>query len=202
MSFGLIVTVVAYTLFVKSTSFESLLNWAQINKLIFLASLIFVKALGIVWPPIPGGVLTLGSIPILGWQLAYFSDFLGSMIGSTVAYYLGRKYGIPFLKKILSDEILEKVEKIKMKSNKEFEAIFFLRAFGGTVVEIIVYAAGLLKVNFVNFLSASVLSHLIFGIPGFYLTSNVISGENYVITLVSLGALAFVFSKFKGRYFE
>ncbi len=202
MLLGFVATILLYIWFINSSSFIDFKEWSSGNKYTLFAILVIIKVIGIVWPPISGGVLTLGSIPILGWIASYFADLLGSVIGSVIAYLLGRKYGLPFLRKVLDDSVVEKIKVVKIKKDKEFEGIFFLRIFGGTIVEVIVYAAGLLGVNFQSFVFASISSHLVVGLPTFFLAGEIVSGGNFVFTLISSIILIIFFAKFKNRYFE
>ncbi|OGD56261.1 hypothetical protein A3I57_00580 [Candidatus Beckwithbacteria bacterium RIFCSPLOWO2_02_FULL_47_23] len=55
--------------------------------------IILAKAMSIVYPPLPGIILTLAMILILGWQKAYLIEVTGSLLGVTTAYYLGKQYG-------------------------------------------------------------------------------------------------------------
>ena len=95
-------TLIFYLWFIKSPHFSGFVAWSQQNIILYYFVLVVLKIVGIIWPPIPGGLLTLGSIPVLGWPLAYSADFLGSMIGSTAAYFLAKKYGLGFMKKSLT----------------------------------------------------------------------------------------------------
>lgn len=202
MSAGFVITILLYIWFVNSTAFINFKIWSDENEHVLFISLIFLKILGIVWPPIPAGVLTLGSIPIIGWVPAYLADITGSIIGSIIAYGLGRKYGVSFLRKVLDDSIVDNIRSVKIKKGKEFEGIFFLRIFGGTIVEVVVYAAGLFKVKFQSFVLASIASHLVVGLPTFFLAEEVLTGGDFLFAIISAVVLILFFTKFKNRYFE
>jgi len=189
--------------FLKSAYFPILNLWIQSNIILYVVSLFFVKILGIVWPPISGGVFTLASIPFLGWKLAFITDFCGSTVGGLIAYYLGSKYGFPFLNKLLGDDIVNKIKKVKIKKGREIEAVFVYRfLFGSVILEAIYYGAGVLNINFGRFVIGAVLSHIVIGVPIFFLASSIFSGANMVLT-ISLSIIALVIIlKTKGRYFE
>ena len=111
----------------------------------------------------------MASIPFLGWFNAYLVDFFGSLFGGIIAYFLGKKYGHPLLNKILGSDLTEKIEKVKIKKDKEIEGVFVYRlAFGSTILEAIYYGAGFLKIGFKNFLIGSTLSHIVIGVPSFF----------------------------------
>lgn len=195
-------TLIFYLWFIHSPYFAGFVVWAQKNLLIYFSVLLFIKIAGIVWPPIPGGLLTLGSIPVLGWPLAYSADFIGSMIGSSAAYFLARKYGLDFMKKIFDEDTIEKITKVRIKPHREIESIFLFRFFGGTIIEVICYGAGLLRVRYSNYLIATVLSHMALGIPAFYLTRNILVGRGILINLSLAILMVILFFKLKHRYFE
>ena len=195
-------TLAFYLWFINSLYFTGFLAWSQENIVFYYSVLVSLKIIGIVWPPIPGGLLTLGSIPVLGWPLAYSADFFGSVIGSTIAYFLARKYGLDFMKKIFDEDIVEKLTKVRIKPHREIESIFLFRFFGGTIVELICYGAGLLKVRFRNYLIATILSHMALGIPAFYLTRNILAGRGILINLSLVIVMVVLLFRLRHRYFE
>ncbi len=143
------------------------------------------------------------SIPIIGWQTAYFTDFLGSIVGSSIAFYLGKKYGFDFLKRIFDAKTLEKIQITKVVSKREIEGVFVLRVLtGSTISEAVCYGAGLLNIKYRNFLIGSTLAHLITGIPIYYFTNSLITRgdltRNVVFILLAI-PLLFLLRK---RYFE
>lgn len=189
--------------FIKSEYFYDVNVWVSGNKALYIFFLLIFKSIGILWPPIPAGFLTLGSIPFLGWQLAYLIDLVGSIIGGSISYYLGKKYGLVLLKKLFDQKILDAIQKIKIKKGKEVEAVFVYRVLlGTTIIEAVYYGAGLLKVNFRKFLLGAVLSHIAVGVPTFVFTQNILSGKNIVLTIVSIAASVYLVYKTKGRYLE
>ncbi len=189
--------------FMKSPQFVIADNWVKQNVLTYVVFLFIVKTLGILWPPIPAGLFTLLSIPFLGWFGAYMVDLTGSVVGGSVAYYLGRKYGIPFLKHIFDEKMITKIKDVKIKKGKEIEAVFVYRVLLGTVIlEAVYYGAGLLKVEFGKFLVGAILSHIAVGVPMFILAQNIFGGNNIVVTIILVVGGAFFVYKTKDRYFE
>jgi len=195
-------TLLAYMWFTQSAYFPTFLEWSERNIVLYYFILIFSKIIGIIWPPIPGGVFTLGSIPVLGWLGAYIADLAGSMIGSTIAYLLAKKYGLSFMKNIFDDEIIEKIKRLRVNPKHEIESIFVFRIFGGNVMELFCYGAGLLRVNFFKYILASFAAHLTIGIPTFYLIRNILSGKGILISIGFFITLVFLFFTLKHRYFE
>ncbi|MEK7168873.1 MAG: VTT domain-containing protein [Patescibacteria group bacterium] len=198
-----ILTLVLFYWFFKSSYFLIVDTWVKANIILYVIYLFIFKTIGILFPPIPAGLVTMASIPFLGWFGAYSVDLLGSIAGGMIAYYLGRKYGHPLLLKILGEEITKKIEKIKIKKSREIEGIFVYRvALGSTILEAVYYGAGFLKIGFRNFLIGSILSHIVVGTPSFYLANNILNGQNIILTaiLTMIGIIFIIFTK--GRYFE
>lgn len=167
----------------------------------FYVFLFAVKVTGIVWPPLPGGIFVLGSIPIIGWFNAYLIDFTATLVASSIAYALGRRYGLPLIKRIIDEDMIKKVEKLKVKKEREIESIFLLRVLGGAiVVELVAYASGLFKIRYRNFMIGTILSHIVVGMPAYYFFGNIFSGQNIIISLVLAAILIVLLLKFRSRY--
>ncbi len=165
-----VLTMIGFYWFSKTPYFLNLDTWIKSNMVLYTASLFLIKIAGILWPPISGGIFTLASIPFLGWKTAFTIDMIGSTVGGTIAYMLGKKYGFPFLNKILDTKIVEKIKSVKIKKGKEIEAVFVYRLlFGSVIVEAIYYGAGVLSIHFGKFLVGVTLSHILIGIPIFFL---------------------------------
>jgi len=169
----------------------------------FVIYLFSYKVISILWPPLTGGLATLAAIPFLGWLGAYLVDFVGSITGGIIAYFLGRKYSYKILRFLFDEGVIEKIKKIKVKKGKEIEAVFVYRLFfGSTILEVIYYGAGLLKIGFKNFLIGAAVSHMVVGIPSYYFAKNIIEGKNIILIIVSLALGIPFFIKFKKRHFE
>ena len=198
-----VLVLLLYTWFLGSEYFVALNSWAKINPFTFWLIIVFLKVLSLVWPPLPGAVFTLGSIPIMGIRNAYLSDFTGNIIGSSISFYLGKKYGYRFLHKLLGEDAVKKIRSFKIKKKKELEAVFVMRVFTGLVgLEVISYGSGLIGVGFFSFLVASVLSHLVVGIPIFVLVGSAIQTQSYIFSGVLLVLGLILVWKLKGRYLE
>lgn len=196
-----LLTIVAYLSFTNTKYFETFTNWAKQNMLLYFTVLVILKIIGIVWPPLPGGVLTVGSIPVIGWFYAWLADALGGIIGSCLAFYLGKKYGYTFIEKLFDKGVVDKLKNIKLNREREVEAIIVMRIFYGTISEVISYGSGLLNVKFKNFL-AGTLIYFGFGAIIFYFVNNVFNGTSMVLNILIFGFAIFLFFKIKGRYFE
>jgi len=199
----LFATIALYLIFISSRYYEVFMLWAQNNIYLLFFIIVLIKIVGIIWPPIPGGFLSLGAIPFIGWQLAYLSDLVGNIVGSVLTYYIGKKYGYRILEKLFDESLVQRVKKLKLKKEKSFEMIFLYRILGTSILlEVVTYGAGILKMPFWPFLSASVLAHIIYNLPAYYLINAAIYSANPILIIISLLALIVLIYKTKGRYFE
>lgn len=192
-----------YIWFINSEYFKPFIAWSKDHLALLFISLVFIKIIGILWPPLPGGYFTIASIPAIGWMYAYAADFVGTMIGASLAYYIGKRYGYHALEKIFDKNILEKIKAVKIKKHRELEMMLMLRFVGGaTLTEAVCYAAGLLGVSYRNFIISILGPHILFVIPAYYYAESIFKTKNlvtsYLLILVSIPLLM----KLKKRYLQ
>ncbi len=195
-------TIVLYLWFTRTPYFEMFTVWTRHNLFIFYTSLLVAKIAAIVWPPLPGSLFTFGAIPFIGWFQSYTVDMIGSLIGASIAYFLGKKYGYPFLKKIFNPDLVQKIQQIKIRKDREIESVFVGRMAGaGNIMELICYGAGVLRVRFGRFIIASFLANLL-ALPLYYAGGNILKGGNVVLGVLFGAITLLLFWKIKGRYVE
>lgn len=199
----LIIPALAIQIASKSDIVIGLTSLVQEYLLWYLLALLSLKSLSIVYPPLPGMVFTVTSIPLIGWQLAYLIDILGSALGTTIAFFLGQKYGYTILKKVIGKEIANKVVSTKLKQNNQVEAAFFLRfAAGGILSDGLAWGASLIGFKYASFIVGYIASHLMTTLPIFYFIATSISFNSWIIVSLSTIIAWLIIYKFKGKYFE
>jgi uncharacterized membrane protein YdjX (TVP38/TMEM64 family) len=199
----LILPAILIQLFAKSAVVANLSTIVQANLLVYLIVILILKSFGIVYPPMPGVALTLASIPLIGWKLAYLLDFTGGMLGATAAYYLGRKYGYSILKRILGEQIVDKIKKTNLKQRNQIEAAIMLRfASGGVLSDGLTWGASLIGFRYVPFAVGYAISHLITTLPIFYFINASITLNSWLLVAVVAILAWLIIYKLKGRYFE
>jgi uncharacterized membrane protein YdjX (TVP38/TMEM64 family) len=170
---------------------------------LYLLALLAIKAVSIVYPPLPGVAFTVASIPLIGWQYAYFIDFLGSTIGASISFFLGQKYGYSILNRVIGKTIADKIIKIKLKQRNQIEAAIFLRfAAGGMLSDGLAWGASLIGFKFLPFIVGFGIAHVITTLPVFYFVALSISFNSWVLVAVVTILAWLIIYKFKGRYFE
>ncbi|MCT8975376.1 VTT domain-containing protein [Clostridium sp. CX1] len=83
-------------------------------------------------------------------------------IGSCIGYILGKSIGSHILKKLISDQALNKIER---KYNENAFLTILTSTFTPIPYEAYVLSSGIFKVNFVRFIAAAVLSRVIRYVP-------------------------------------
>lgn len=168
-----------------------------------LVLVVFAKALSIVYPPLPGIILTLAMIPILGWQKAYAVELAGSLLGVTAAYELGYRYGEKLIKWIAGEVLLKKIKAVKLKPGNQFEAAFVLRtASGGVLSDVLAWGASLIGLRYWPYLLGHLANHLLATLPIFLLLGWSVQLNSWLLIGPVVFIAWFLVWKFRGRYFE
>lgn len=130
---------------------EILVNY--IKQFGIFAPLFFIvlQAIQVVFPVIPGGASCLAGVLAFGSVFGFIYNYLGLVIGSIIAFLISRKYGIKLVKKLFSEEIVNKYLSY-VRTNK-FDKIFFLGIFlPGFPDDLLCYVAGLSKMPLKKFI--------------------------------------------------
>ena len=117
-----------------------------------LAPLIFtlVTFLQVTFIPIPSTITVLIGNYLFGFWLSYLYSFIGMLLGSVLAFYLGRWFGKKFIYWIVSDkELVDKyLNKIKHKGNV---LLFFMFIFPLFPDDLLCSVAGILPISGISF---------------------------------------------------
>lgn len=200
--FALVVPLVV-SVFLRHHSLSELVQVVHSNTELFALAVLMGKMASIVYPPLPGTFLTFGSIPFVGWKVAYGIDFVGSLSGSTAAYFLGKRYGITLLSWLFGPVVLQSITTIKLKDRNQIESTLFLKTTtGGVLSDALAWGASLIKLQYLPFIIGHMIAHLLITLPVFYLLSLSIEVKSLVF-VVPIALIGFTFLYFfKGRYFE
>ncbi len=136
-------------------------NWlGKMNILtenIILSAIVFVLLTTIESVLAPLSVFPLVPLAssLFGWVMTAVFLIIGWTLGSWIAFIISRKYGKPLVKKIVSLEEVEKLEK-KLPEKHLFITIVLLRMF--IPVDFLSYALGLFsKIKTSTYLSATII---------------------------------------------
>lgn len=109
--FGVVVTILGAYFILQSNYFrpeggfsELLINLGIFGPLIF----ILVQISQIIYPIIPLGLTNVIGDLIFGHSLGFMFNFIGMLIGSSINFYLGHRFGEGFLLAFINDETYQK----------------------------------------------------------------------------------------------
>lgn len=157
-----------------------------------LSSIAFIlfTIIQVIIPPIPGQIAGLAGGYVFGIALGTFYSVIGLLIGTYIIIATSRKYGRPFIEKIVKKERLDNFNKKFKKGG--LLTLFFLFLIPIFPDDIISYLVGLTKLKMKNLLIVATVAR----IPK-YLAFNIIGSGLYVKNLklvVSLSVALVVIS--------
>jgi len=91
-----------------------------------LAPLLFIclHIIQIVIPPINHHVIAMAGGFIFGFYYGWLLNFIGYVTGSSIAYFIAKRYGRPLARKVIGKEDLEKFERFFKKAPTALLALF------------------------------------------------------------------------------
>lgn len=158
---------------------------------------VLVQAAQVIVAPIPGQVLALASGWLFGpvWGTVY--SVLGAMLGSYVAFRLVRRFGRPFVERMVDEEWLTRFD--SLSSSHGYTALFLVFLVPGIPDDAICLVAGTTQLDVRRMTLISGLGRL----PGYFLLNLAgasLASENYVETaLIVLVVLAIAFVVYRRR---
>lgn len=160
--------------------------------------LILMQILQVLFAPVPGQVAGFVSGYIYGTFLGTVYTMIGTTIGSFIAIVLTRKYGRPFVEKVVEKHTLKKFDKIAQ--DKGIFALFLIWLLPALPDDAICYISGLTNIRIKTLMIIVFLGRL----PGFIVLNMVGNGiaiANATTSFIIFGALmAISFIIFKIRH--
>lgn len=177
---------------------DEITQFAIAHPLVAPLLLIFFRTIGMVIPPIPGGVISFALIPVLGWFWTAVYSMIGLTLGAVIAFLIARKFREPVIARFVPLRDLHKWEG-KLSGKTEFFAFLGIRMMTGPIMDFISYVAGLSKISFWKFLLATIIAEIP-GMFAYYLGGQAykkVSAENGVYVgigvLLAVGVAFFYF---------
>jgi uncharacterized membrane protein YdjX (TVP38/TMEM64 family) len=160
---------------------EFVLSYGSLAPLVFIA----LQVVQVLLSPLPGQVTAFVAGYLFGWWQGTLYTMLGLVAGSLVAFFLARKFGRPFVEKVVDKPILEKFD--YLSTHKGPFALFMLFLLPALPDDALCFIAGLSILPMRHFLAIALLGRL----PGMLMLSLVGSGvaqqdATMVIILLSI----------------
>lgn len=132
-------------------SIESMENYVKQFGIAAPLIFILIQILQVVIPILPGFIGCAAGAILFGSIGGFFCNYIGISLGSLAAFLLARKYGIGFVKKIISEEKYEKYAGW-LDKKKQFTIVLFLTILLPLAPDdIFCYISGLTKMEFQKF---------------------------------------------------
>ena len=124
-----------------------------------LAPLLFILItfLRVTFIPIPSTITVLVGNYLFGFWISYLYSFIGMMIGSVLAFYLGRWFGKKFIYWLVSDKDIVDKYLLKIK-NKGNVMLFFMFIFPFFPDDLLCSVAGILPIKSSSFIIMQVFT--------------------------------------------
>jgi len=141
---------------------EGVVNY--LSSLNYLAPLVYLllQTLSVLIIPIPSVILATSAGVVFGFWLAVPLTTLAWIIGTSINFYIARKLGRPFLKRILRGEELLSVDKFAEKIG--WKLIFLSWFIPGGTADIAGYAAGITKMKYKKYFVPALVSAFLLAI--------------------------------------
>lgn len=174
-AFGLFVLLV-YLILLWTGLWESLNSIEKLRTLIldlgFYGRITFVllQLLQVTFIPIPSTILTIGGAIIYGPLQGGLLSLSGILLGSALAFMLGKKFGKPLVRFMVGEETCEKWINFLSKAQYSFFIMMLLPIFPDDVLCLV---AGLTNMSWAFFVTTNLITRPI----GIFTTSYLGSGE-------------------------
>lgn len=110
---------------------------------------IVIQFLQVTFIPIPAAITTMAGVALFGVWKTFFYSCLGIIIGSMLAFYLGRKYGVKLFIWLMGDKMYRKYQHLSKGRDKIVLTMMFL--FPLFPDDLLCIAAGLTNMTYFQF---------------------------------------------------
>lgn len=111
---------------------------------------LILQIVQVIFPVIPGGASCLVGVLAFGPVEGFIYNYIGLCIGSVIAFFISKKYGMCIVRKLFKPNTVDKYQ--KAIENRKFDKIFFLGILlPGAPDDLLCYMAGLTNMNLKKF---------------------------------------------------
>ena len=124
---------------------------------------------------------------IFGWLPALAYTLLGGMVGTSIAFFIGRYFGRGLLVYFKGPSVLEKIEQ-RLPQKFTFKAIFLLRLLPHPLYDVVGYASGFTNISYFRYIVATACG----AAPGIFILTyfaDAVGSINFLIIYIALWAV-------------
>ena len=159
ITLGTTVVVVLFLMLWLPPQQEAIAAFSKANPLWAPLAIIISRIIGMVIPPIPGGLVSFALIPVIGWFWAYIYGVIGTTTGAIIAFLLARKFREPLVARFVPLQQMHSWE-ARISHKKKFWAFLLIRMTTGPLMDFVSYIAGLTKISFLTFLVTTLIAEI------------------------------------------
>lgn len=117
---------------------------------------IIIQFLQVTFIPLPAALTTMAGVAIFGVWKTFLYSCIGIIIGSMVAFYLGKKYGIKLFIWLMGDKMYKKYQQLSKGRDKIVLTMMFL--FPLFPDDLLCIAAGLTNMTYFQFFAVMLIA--------------------------------------------
>lgn len=207
ITFTLTASSVLFFLFSHPGNIKIVANFAENHPILAPFLVISWRALAIIIPPLPGGIISWALLPAFGWFWTFIFAATGIIFGTTVGFFLARHFREKLVEKFVPLKELSIWEN-KISPKTELMGFIIIRLTTGPVMDFMSYVAGLSKISFKYFFIATAISlipdALLYYLgesvyESFYGKNNEYASLSFILIIVLLALYLIYKSKFFHR---
>ncbi len=191
-----VVTVLIQRHFAFLTDAQALREYIRGYGILAPVVLIVLQAVQVVAAPIPGQVLAVVAGYLFGawWGTVY--NMIGITIGSTIAFWISRRYGRAYVENIVHEEVLTRFDTVTDDYGQP--ALFLIFLVPGLPDDVICFAGGLTDIPLWRLVVIAVIGRA----PAFFLVNVVgdLLGTDHFLAAAVLAVILVVISAVGYRY--
>lgn len=112
----------------------------------------FIQAIQVIIPMLPGFVTCIAGAIVFGPIPGFIFSYIGVCIGSIMAFYIARRYGVAIVKKFIKEETYNKYI-TWLEKGRKFDILFILAIFlPAAPDDVLCFIAGLTKITWKKFI--------------------------------------------------
>jgi len=192
----LVATVLVQRHFAFLTDTQALREFIRGYGLLAPVVLVVLQAVQVVVAPIPGQVLAVVAGYLFGVWWGTLYNMIGITIGSTIAFWISRRYGRAYVENIVQEEALARFDAVSDDYGPP--ALFFLFVVPGLPDDVICFAGGLTDIPLWQLVVLAVIGRA----PAFFIVNVVgdLLGTGNFLAAVVLAVVLVVISAVGYRY--
>lgn len=155
-----------------------------------------------IFAPLSGTPGVLLGVSLYGIKSGLFVIYLASLISASINFYIARRFGRTFIKKLVGERSMTEVDDfISLEGN---EVMWILRTIGFPVFEFVSYAAGLTKLPFFSYFKITAIATFIMYLLVFFIFKDLDfqSEKGVVILTASIIVSGLVFGFILKKYLK